>query len=91
MDSFKLIKLYCTFTVRTILNKSIFALAVVRSIYILALRVGNSITRVDWCSALVDFWHKRMQYYGKMASQTSTVRRACNLLTRDTSVEGLSD
>jgi len=45
---------YINFTIKTVPYKSIFALAVVRSIRILALRVGNSITWVDLCSALVN-------------------------------------
>ena len=46
--------LHCTFTLITVLYKSIFALAVVRSIRILALRVINTNTWVDLCSTLVD-------------------------------------
>ena len=64
-------KQYCTFTVSTILYKSIFALAVVRSMCILALRVGNSITWVGLCSTLVDIWHKRMQNDGKVKCKSN--------------------
>ena len=53
-------KLHCTFTVTAAPYKSSFAVAVVRSICVLALGVGNC-TWVDPCT-FVDIWRERMWY-----------------------------
>ena len=49
-------KLYCTFTICTVLYESILAPAVVRSMRVTAHRVNYGITWVVLCSTLVDIW-----------------------------------